>query len=117
VEKLLYKGRGGLRMGDFDDYAGLNIGWPLAIIKITEKNITLNYSKRFTLRFSRDNVDSIAIYKGIFSKGIRIFHHKKNERAFIVFGTYKASKLLKLLRENGWPVKYKEKPKRDNAPP
>jgi hypothetical protein len=110
---LLHKERGGLRIGDFNDIASLNVSWPGASLQVFTGLILIKSMLGSDMQFSKEDVSSIELHKGIFSKGIRIIHNKANEKNFIVFWSFNIRKLMKILLENGWPVKEEEKPKDD----
>lgn len=104
--KNIYQENGGIRIGD-SYWFSLNYTWPLASISVSKKNILLAYNSS-KIEFKKKEVKYIEKYRGLFSKGIRIYHKRKNN-PFIVFWSYSVDDLIQKLRDVGYKVKGKNR--------
>ena len=85
----------------------LNFTYPFVKLEVKEGEIIINwnlylFNKNYFL--SKRNITSVAIYRGVFSQGIRITQQKPNFPDDIIFWTFQPILLLDVLRENGYPV-------------
>ena len=98
MDKLLYEERGGSRLGKnfwlgLERLFSINSTWPKAKIEIHNNYINLK-TWSYPIKFRKNEIDSICIYKGLFGKGIQIKHNIKGEYPFVVFWSWNVKNLL-----------------------
>jgi len=86
---------GGLRADLF------NASWPFAKLTVTREKISLRvFSSEYEVEKSA--IDSLKKYKGIFSTGLKIEHHKNEIPGRLIFWTFNFTKLKLVMEQMGY---------------
>jgi hypothetical protein len=97
---MKWKQTGGARVGR-NSLLSINYTWPLAHITLSSENIELKYIfGRISLK--RTDVLRVELYRGLFSKGIRLRHHVTGTPHLIVFWPSDFAELQRHLCELGY---------------
>lgn len=100
--KPLFVVSGGMRKGK-SYWLSSNYTWPLTKLEIFKNEIIL-ITPLTKMHLKKSELDHFKRYKGLFSKGVQIFHKKTNLDKFIVFWCSNPEKLLRELKEAGYEV-------------
>lgn len=90
---------------------GARIGWgnasaPLATLEVEPGEIRLKVKLFGDYRFAASEVERVAKHRGLFSRGIRIFHSRGAYPKKIVFWTFEnTDALLAKIEALGFPVR------------
>lgn len=82
--------RGGVRWG------GVNLTWPFVTMTVSNNGILLT-ALSWKWIFDKEHVKSVEKYKGLFSKGIRIYHTIPDYPKFVVFWTFSQNEVMDAL--------------------
>ncbi len=75
MEDVIYAERGGIRVGDHEDWFNqINATWPFARLILSKDFLEISYPWKKCFRFSREEIHAIEIRWGFPSNGIRIRH-------------------------------------------
>jgi hypothetical protein len=93
---------GGVRVGE-GMFLAFNASWPLAKLAISDSEVKLScLGKRWLL--PKKSIRRLSKHQGMFSAGLRIEHDVKDYDPFIVFWTFRYSKLRHELKGMGYAV-------------
>ena len=90
---------GGARVG-WSYWLSMNATVPFAKLTVSEDSLTLK-SLGKTYTFTKDDIQKLAVYSGIFSQGVQVHHTISNYPKFIVFWTTKLEDLQVNLQRIG----------------
>jgi hypothetical protein len=102
-----YHQRGGLRWGKSLWRGSSNATWPFATLRATAQALSIAVGlgplkRRFT--FSRAEVDSVCLTRGLFSAGLQVQHSRPDYPPFILFWTFAPGRLSTALAKLGYSV-------------
>jgi len=97
----IYEETGGIRIGDSFWWAMNYSGPPVKLSIYKEKVIIVyGFSK---IEFKKSEIVSVGKVRGIFSKGVRIYH-KRNKNPFVIFWTFSVDNLIKEFEKRGYKI-------------
>lgn len=100
--KAIYKQRCGYRIGS-GAFSALNVTWPFGLFEISPEGLVLNRFGRPDV-FPKEAVTRLSVYKGLWSKGLRIEHSIPDYEKLVVVWSLELEDLLEQLREAGYHI-------------
>jgi hypothetical protein len=94
--------RGGITFG-LNYIAAKNITWPFVKLNISKDWLTFIYSGQ-EHKISRFEIERISLYKGIFSKGIRLHFKDKSSYPYFIFWSFNIKELASCLSIFGYNI-------------
>lgn len=106
-ETTAMKERGGARVGD--GLIPINYSWPFAVISADDQTLTVRIKVFFFSRvYSLAKADIIRLVggKGLMGHGFQIEHSDRSHPSHMIFWCFRPKKLVRELRDLGYPVHF-----------